>query len=355
MPAVTINSGLQKFLPEAKIDSLSPDGAKALSYYAKVLDLRDKNPNVVLVHNVNDLPKLMEKYFWSREQVVESLHSSVDWWNQHIAEHCRYLFINQFIRRKFAQHLKTTDRRVQNANKIYSPEEIAATLQKMMKATVVSVLVPLPFLSKHPYTMRQKFEELLEERLPAINGRDYRTYPPLYEWDEILDLVEPLYRPHVGKWHDDIKSLAREQGRQQHRVTLKEYKVTYPDGILPVFRRNTEVAFERDYVTRSMGETTVRSQGWTKNMIEGSNRTLFTPGVAVGGEEYACDYRTGLLDLWTAERYVEVFGEESLKKWPLRFGSTDIAWQKKDSITTFYDLPPYLAKLTGQRFLANLT
>lgn len=356
MGAISINAGLERILPEDKVDSLSPAAAHALAYYAKLNELRAKNENVVVVHNVDDLPRLMERYFWSREQVIDALHSSIDWWNKHISPEVPYIFINKFIRHKFAENLgkrRTADRRTQNAMKIYAPSDVADVIRRKVTSTVVSVLVPIPFLTVERTEMRRIFNCLLKERLPDINNLNYRAHPPLHEWVEIRRMIAPKYQEHFGRWYDDVEELAKRQGRQTNRVSLPAYEVKLPGGMMPVFRRSVEVAENRDYITRGMGEMTVKQQGWVRNAFEGSNRTLFTPGIAVGGADFACDYQTGLLDLWTAERFVEVFGEENLRKWPMRFGVKDVAWQEARTFTTDYTLPAYLARLMGKRFLPN--
>lgn len=330
---------------------LNADLSFARSYVEKTEKLA-KDGACIVIRSPAAIGEYLKHHNWCREQICECLDLDVEAMRRVFPRPLPYILLTSKVRDAYADVLKEFDPRTRNAKKLYDPADLCVLLKELFHSTVSTVLVPLPFMSDHPDDMRALYLRTRRERMAALREsprvlREQR----LSTWPGIMDLVRPELREHVGRWFDDLDRLSAEQNRDSARVALKSYPVEMPTDVLPRFCSVRKVADRRCYNTIQVGNSTVRIQGWIRHDLYTRGRVLYSPGYAVGGPAYAADYREGLLDLMTAERFDEVFGIESLFQWPMRFEPEGVAWSAKPLPNVSYKLPSFHAAIGGHRFV----
>lgn len=339
---------------ESHDDSLNADLSFARAYVEKTEQLA-KDGACIVIRNPAAIGNYLKHHTWCREQICECLDLDARTVQRIFPRPLPYILLTAKVREAYEDVLKDFDPRARNAKKLYDPADLCDLIRDLFHSTVSTVLVPLPFLSDHPSEMRSLYLRIRKQRMAMLREsprvmREQR----LSTWPGILDLVRPEFREHVGRWFDDLDRLAEEQDRDTARVVLKSYRVPMPDDVLPRFCSVRQVADRRHYNTVQLGNTTVRIQGWIRHKLHTGGRTVYSPGYAVGGPAYAGDYREGLLDLMTAERFDEVFGIESLFKWPIRYEPDEVAWSAKPLPNVSYKLPSFHAAIGGHRFVREV-
>ena len=186
--------------------------------------------------------------------------------------------------------------------------------------------------------MRQTFLEVRDERLAKLYGSTSRKLlmeSRLSVWPEVVAHIRSEYRDQIGKFFEDAKLYAERDNVMPHRVHFPRYEVQLPSDKLPIFYEKQSVGATRGYDTPEVSYATVNYFGWaTHEFKEGvdpqskTRKKAYTQGLWIGGATTKQDYESGLLELMTAQRFVDIFGENALQDANWRFSKDLCRWAK---------------------------
>lgn len=337
--------------------SAPPGFMLSRAYMRKIAKIKEELPNCVIVRDMGDVEMALHDYCWGVEQCVAAFPWSRLSFGRTARKDISFFLSTQWVREHFVDVMAGWPNTARNARFLYAPAELAAWFREHLNSTVESVLVPLTLFTDHPDEMRSDFLRAKEVRL--LNS--YEGGPAAYRENRlstwgIADSVRLSLRKELGRWFEDVTEKAQQQGVQFHRAKLPTYSVQIPEGMMPKFFTIEEVAATRDYPTKEVGLSTVRSFGWAKHeMLNRKVRCLgYTQGLAIGGKEYDIDYDLGLVELMTAERFVRIFGESALKSARWRISKDLTTWARPDADFGPGLPPKQLSALLGINYVTNI-
>lgn len=326
--------------------ALRTEIALAHAYVERIEKLKKDLPNIVAVPGFMALGDYLRHHKWCAEQCLECFPWSRASFNKLAKPDLPCVYLTSKARKVHSELIEQMDVRCRNAKFLYDPQDLMEWFRSNLDSEVETVLVPLSYFAINPDAFRNEFLAEKEKRLQVVyENRTVKATAetgPNQAWTIRRNRIsswgwenkfKKQYREHLFQWRNDVAGLAEEQFKAPGRVVLKRYKVELPDDKLPKFLSLREVSETRNYSSVDVGFMTVRNFGWvrhTKWTDEGTvSMVAYTPGIAFGGRPYWRDYEIGCVDLWTAERFVNVFGYDALLKSTWRIDKDQCMWWKK--------------------------
>ncbi len=317
-----------------KLDSESSKLAFLREYADKVEKMLDEYPNLRFVQSLEEMEAFIKESPWTRVDGAEAFHSTVMTF-QKMTNRWKvpYIYASSDMRQLFKPLFERLPPRSRRSYIYYSPEVLAKGYAENAGFSVTTVLVPLTMLSNRPVNLRSAFLEEKSRRLPkgaALTTNNYTGR--LATWD-CMEYIKPEFRPKVGGWHKTLRQKMEEQGTNHSPlVKLESVPVKLTAECLPKFYTYNELSLKVGYTGNSEhGKKVAQLHGMADVQLnEETDFNLRTYGPRVGTDEDAICYEIGLLDLWTAEQFVEVFGKDALNtgKWLTPKGET--TWNAPD-------------------------
>lgn len=346
-----LKEGTSEFLSE----SASIPAAQVFGYTARSEELREKNPNILLARGFDEYGKLLNDYYWAQSKIFEVFPWSKSAFYKYALRSLNYILNTGKARKTFREAFKRLDYRSQNANKLYSPKELQGWFRENLDSQIRTVLVPLTALSDRKEELRAVYKDYL--RGLTLFDQDFiRRSSYKMEWLEtwgILDFIRPEYRKLVGSWRKFNSELLRTGGRypkMDYRTAL------LPADAMPQYHGLLDLGYVRNYYTQASCEITVRVLGFATHKMkrDGINAyNSYTAGLALGSKDCYEDYHIGLVDLWSVNQAVDVFGEDFLTNPVWRFSRKELVWLDHESnfspfIETNY---PLISKMLGLGYM----
>ena len=290
-------------------------------YADKVESMLAEYPNLRFARSLEEMEVFIKESPWSRVDGAEAFHWSTQTFQSMTSRwKVPYIYVNNDMRTLFHPYFERLPPRSRRANIYYCPEDLAKAYAKNATCTVTSVLVPLTMLSDQPVNLRSAFLAEKERRFHSgapLNTSNYANR--LSTWN-CMEYVKPEFRSKVGCWIKTLRYKMAEQGTNRSGMAkFVPVPVTLTADCLPKFYMYSELSVKAGYTGNSAhGKKVAQLLGMAEVKInEETDKVLYTYGPRVGTEADAICYEIGLLDLWTAEQFVEVFGHKALDtgKW----------------------------------------
>lgn len=331
------------------IDDEAPAGyAFAVAYRNKTEAVRDKLPNCIVVPGFDALQDYLKRHTWCMEQCLEVYPWSITNFRRLAGRTLPFILLTPQVRKHFWREIEKLDPRARNAKRLYDPADLHDWFAENLVTEIETVLVPISMMAENPDALRAEFLELKKKKLPAAYDRRVEKgikaasdgpLPTmrsmrLSNWN-LHKGIKQEFKPHIFKWHDDLARKAEEQTVGLRRVHFKRYRVPFPKDMLPRMMNLRQVSQTRDYSSVNVGFTTIASFGWARHSRYDDKGNLqqvvFSQGLAVGDPKYRQDYEIGFVDLMTAERFVDLFGENALQTAGWRLDESLCAWHRQNA------------------------
>lgn len=314
------------------LDTASPAFAAIQTYQRDVERLRLKYPRCLIVHGYDALRDYLQYHIWCRQDIADMFKCIGA---AKMIRELPYILSTSKARKAFPELFEGLAPKVRNAKQLIAPIDVRSWLEERVHAQAETVLVPLTMLAEDPEGMRRLYRaEKAVRSLAYSSSPDYVSpgNDSLHFW-RIMECIRPEYRPYVGNFVECIKAAAEQQGKEYQRVQLKRYEVKLPKNVLPRFYTMKEVGELRGYGTQEVGRSTIAWFGFVRHEFIDRSYCVsvsYTPGPMIGGLRYSEDYREGLLDVWTAEQFVNVFGSDMLQSDCWQFSRSQVYWNEPD-------------------------
>lgn len=316
---------------------------RCIVYSRQLEKLHQEYPNLIMVHGFDALADYLRYHRWCREDIRKAIPLSADWFRYTIGRDIPFILSTQTVRKVYPDMFEGMSLEACHARRLYDPKDVLEWLRENLVSTITSVLVPLGMMTRDPEGLRKIFQEVSRKRLSDAVKHRCRSNSSKPErissWPEIIDMILPEYRTHFGAFRDDLSRMMVEQGTTQRAyVKLPEVEVKLPDDKLPRFFTQKEVALTRGYRSFSVSLTTIKFFAWAEHRLREPNRFLteknnlsftkafYTQGLFPGGDRFAKDYELGLVDVMTAQRFIDVFGMNALQNAQWRFSKDLCRW-----------------------------
>ncbi len=303
------------------LDAESSKLAFLRDYATKVEAILKDHPNIRFARDLNLLEAYLKESPWSRLDGAEAFHCSTQIF-QPMTERLKvpYVYCNREMKKVFSEHFAQLPPRSQRAQIYYSPADLAKAYAENATGSVTTVLVPLTMLSDQPVNLRSAFLAEKERRFHNDEMRTTDDYDNRLSTWSCMEYVKPEFRPRLGCWLKTLRQKMAEQGTKRSPMAkFVQVPVTLTSDCLPKFYTYSEISLKAGFTGYSEhGKKLAQLFGMTEvKMNPELDINLYTYGPRVGTEADAICYEIGLLDLWTAEQFVEVFGHKALDtgKW----------------------------------------
>lgn len=319
-------------------ETASSKQAFLIKYQKSLRRIRTLWPGCKIMNSLIEMESAVKTHVWGRVDAAAALHCKVDLFAKRVQDsRIPCIYVNETVKERFAEHFKTLSPAAQRGQIFFEPSDIADWLHRNATATIETVLVPLTILSDYPEQFYRAFLQEKERRLPIMikeHGvtRDYAGR--LCRWDCCEQYLRPEFRGRIGRWYETLKHKALQQDAAcVSRATLKAYEIPLPEGFIPKLYSLREFSQRMGFIaSNTAGRRMARHMGAMELTFATRKNTshfmAFGP-LAGGGADAKC-FPAGLLDLWTAEQYVEVFGEDALKHLRWKMPEGEVTWSEED-------------------------
>lgn len=321
---------------------------KKVPYQDLVCALKTSKPNII-ASDIGAVGELLRDYRWCVADIQRVLPASREWLGRGVYSSLPFVFVNREVRDAFPEAFRSMSIEARNAKHLYNPRDLLAWCRENFESTVDTVLIPLTMLSDRPDEMRAAFRAAVQKRM--IEGTRPKRSPRLSsdrvaEWPEIVRLIRREHLSLLGSYIPDVDAHRKSTDEERALVDLPKYVVRLPEDKLPRFlKRLVDVAATRNYRSINVARSTVRIFGWIKHAAKSETplksigydssvtleQTFYTPGLWFGGDACIEDYENGLVELLTAERFVQTFGLEALLTADWRFPRELCEWSAPDA------------------------
>lgn len=315
---------------------------RALSYYEQTLQLREQFPGVIIVPGIEALGDYLRHHTWSQSDVLNAYPWKVKLFRRTAGKCLPFILNTEQVRKAYPERFEFLDKEHKNAVKLFDPKDLKDWFRENLVSSIETVLVPLTMFTDHPNAMRDVYNGIKAERLrTSYESKSRKTLRAnrLSLWPEIVSHVRSDLRSQIGQFIDDAKARAAEQGVAANRAHFKEFEVKLPADKLPVFFEKQNIGKTRNYDSEEISYSTYKYFGWAEHMFRPdldpemtTRKKAFTQGLWFGGKDCIQDYESGLVELMTAERFVDVFGESALKTADWRFSKDLCTWAEKGAL-----------------------
>lgn len=325
-------------------------GSRAADYRAKTEALKERFPGVIIVPGVEVLGDYLRHHTWSTLDCLEVFPWTRWLFSKTAMLEVPFILNTAEVAKRWPEAAAALGKTARNARMLFDPEDLHAWFARRLRTSVQQVLVPVSMLAQRPEALRQRFLELRDEKLSAfyerdrpISRRNARTEknPAFLGGWGLGDWVKPDYRELLWTWKEENDALAERQGVKPNRVKYESVELPFPTDKLPRMLGQTAVSKTRAYDSKDVGNSTIRIFAWAKHELVMPETVArpesrippsgFTQGIALGGERFFEDYRIGLVDLWSARKVLDVFGEGAFREADWRLDASLCAWAKEDA------------------------
>ncbi len=323
---------------EINPETASSKQAFLIKYVKSLRRIRATWPGCKILNSIPELADALKSHVWGRVDAAAALHCKVDLFAQRVHDsQIPCIYVNDTVRERYADHFKRLSPAASRGQIFFDPKDIAAWLHQHAVATIETVPVPLTILSDEPEEFFRAFLAEKKRRLPimmAEHGVTHDYAGRLCHWDCCEQFLRPEFRDKVGRWYNTLKHKALLQDVPSvSRAALKSYEIDLPEDFIPTMYSLNEFAVKMGYTANNtVGHRMARHVGAMTISFETRGKTsrFVACGPLAGGGADAKCFPAGLVDLWTAEQYVEVFGEAALKtlRWKLPDG--EVTWSEED-------------------------
>lgn len=181
--------------------------------------------------------------------------------------------------------------------------------------SVETVVVPLTMLSDHPERLIQAFLAEKAQRLPLMAAlhqtKDYANR--LSTWG-CMRYIKSQYRDRIGQWQETLLKYADPMKPNANRAKLPSIPLKLTQRFLPRMYTYGEVALSNGYTNNTLiGRRIARHWGMMSIKLQDDvDNTLLAYGPRVGSDRDAICFEAGLVDVWTARQFVDIFGVDAL-------------------------------------------
>lgn len=317
--------------------ALLPRGLqRAQSYFEQTKALKQKYPGVIIVPGMAALADYLRYHTWTQSEVLAAFPWKVKLFRRTAGRTLPFILNTEQVREAFPDLFYEMDNEHKNALKLFSPEDLKDWFRSNLVSTVQTVLVPLTLFADNPDAMRRVFKQCKAKYLTQAyecKSRQELRKIRLSVWPEIQQHIRRELREQVGKFFDDADAAAASQGVQPTRAHFKPYEVKLPADKMPVFFEKKDIGKTRNYDSEEVSYSTYKFFGWAEHAFRdgidpdmSARKKAYTQGLWIGGKDCLEDYRTGLLELMTAERFADVFGASALQNADWRFSAELCTW-----------------------------
>lgn len=316
----------------------------AKRHYAAVARLRATHPNLIIVNGLDALGDYLRHHIWCKQDILNVFPWKNVLFTRLLGKKLPFILNTEIVRMKYKDVFKDWPLIRVNAQNLYAPSDLLEWFRFNLKSTVETVMVPLTMFAFDADAMRDVYKRVRDAHLTECYKQ--KKHLKLREmrlccWPEIQACIRPEFKDDIGKLFEDKTRHAKEQGCVPRRAKLPPYEVTLPADKMPFFCESSEIAgvTRNGYQSVEVSLTSFRDFAWAKHEIrpeaaeDGApvSRAGYTQGLCFGGKETIKDYEMGLVEVMTAERFVNMFGEDALKKADWRFSKDLCAWAKPDA------------------------
>lgn len=347
---------------DESLQTISPDFQRAISYVDQTTELKEKFPGVVIVEGIDALEDFLRYHTWTQNDVLNAFPWKVKLFRRTAGKTLPFILNTEAVRLAYPDFFKNKDKTFKNALKLFSPEDLKNWFCQNLSSTLETVLVPLTLFSSDPNAMRDEFKRIkidyLQKSYDTSSRKKLRELR-VSNWPEIIRLIRLEFRNQIGKYFDDAKKATEGRNIVPSRASFRKYEVQLPNDKLPIFFEKKEIGKTRDYDSEEVSYATYKLFGWAEHAFKEGvdpemtiSKKAYTQGLWFGGRDCVQDYENGLLELMTAERFVDIFGADALKSADWRFSKDLCSWAKPDAVFGPGFPPKELAVLLGLNYVA---
>lgn len=344
------------------LQTISPDFQRALSYVEQTTQLKEKFPGVIIVDGIEALEDFLRYHTWTQNDVLNAFPWKVKLFRRTAGRTLPFILNTEPVRLAYPDYFKNKDKNFKNALKLFSPEDLKDWFCHNLKSTVETVLVPLSLFSNDPNALRDEFKRIklnyLQKSYETTSRKKLREFR-VSNWPELIRLIRPEFRNQIGKYFEDAKSVAETKNIVPSRASFKKFEVKLPTDKMPIFFEKKDIGKTRDYDSEEVSYSTYKLFGWAEHSFrEGVDpemtigKKAYTQGLWFGARDCIQDYESGLLELMTAERFVDIFGADALQSADWRFSKDLCSWAKADAAFGPGFPPKELSVLLGLNYVA---
>ena len=316
-------------------NAVSSENAFLEEYSRKIRSLQKRFPHYRIMKDLVELDDALKVSIWGRVEAATAFHRTVERFSELvIREKIPCIYVNTEVRERYKSHFEELPLSVRTGKILFDPLDLADWFMRRACLSVESVVVPLTMLAENPEELFQVFLAEKAQKLPSmIAGKKTKDYENrLCTWG-CMRYIKPQYRDRIGRWYEKLlNKVDPEKFPSVNLVTLPACPVRLNQRLIPPFFTQGEIAQANGYTCNSIvGRRIARHLGMMNvRLDENVDRALVTYGPRVGADRDAPCFEAGLVDIWTAQEFVDEFGIEALNtgKW-LMPKEAQVPWTEK--------------------------